>query len=95
MIEDTFSSKNGVNFFPLILFCLALSIEEFIAFSIILFGIEYFFGTGLQIKILPFKDNEFDFVLSAGVLHHVNMPIEKMMFLMVGDTGLEPVTSTL
>ena len=26
---------------------------------------------------LPFKDNEFDFVLSAGVLHHVNMPIEK------------------
>ena len=26
---------------------------------------------------LPFKDEEFDFVLSAGVLHHVNMPIEK------------------
>lgn len=26
---------------------------------------------------LPFKNEEFDFVLSAGVLHHVNMPIEK------------------
>tara|TARA_B100000579_G_scaffold425815_1_gene432082 strand:- start:1339 stop:2436 length:1098 start_codon:yes stop_codon:yes gene_type:complete len=26
---------------------------------------------------LPFKDKEFDFVLSAGVLHHVNMSIEK------------------
>lgn len=26
---------------------------------------------------LPFNDEEFDFVLSAGVLHHVNMPIEK------------------
>lgn len=28
---------------------------------------------------LPFKDNEFDFVLSAGVLHHVDMPIEKTL----------------
>tara|TARA_B100001996_G_scaffold209632_3_gene160860 strand:+ start:279 stop:1379 length:1101 start_codon:yes stop_codon:yes gene_type:complete len=28
---------------------------------------------------LPFNDNEFDFVLSAGVLHHVNMPIEKTL----------------
>ena len=63
MIEDTFSSKNGVNFFPQILFCLALRIEEFIAFSIILFGIEYFFGTGLQIKILPFKDSSSLFLI--------------------------------
>ena len=40
---------------------------------------------------LPFKDKEFDFVLSAGVLHHVNMPIEKTIFehsRVIKDGGL-------